>query len=183
MSLLDSIAPSFGHFSPEYIKPFQDIIWSYYREEGRSFPWRDYHDEYRVLLSEMMLQQTQTQRVLPKYEAWLEQFPSWEALAHAAFLDVTVAWQGLGYNRRAKALHQIAKQVVESGFPQDEAGIRVLPQVGPATTAAIGAFCFQRPTLYLETNVRRVLLYFFFEKLMKSSTVWIKIASVISPVP
>ncbi len=157
------IAAPLGPYNNKNKEVFRQLIWDYYREAGRSFPWRERHDAYGVLVSEMMLQQTQTQRVLPKYEAWMETFPTWEALADAAFLDVAVAWQGLGYNRRAKALHQIAKQVVESGFPQDEAGIRALPQVGPSTTAAIGAFCHGSKQLYLETNVRRVLLYFFFE--------------------
>ncbi len=150
---------------PEYIAPFQGIIMDYYREYGRDFPWRETRNPYYILLSEMMLQQTQTQRVLPKYNLWIETFPTWEALAEAPLLDVLALWKGLGYNRRAKAIHTIAKRVVELGeFPKEEKELLAFPMVGPATAAAIGAFCFDQPTSYLETNIRRVLLYFFFHE-------------------
>ncbi len=151
---------------PDVVAPFQRIILDYYAEYGRSFPWRETHNPYHILLSEMMLQQTQTERVLPKYTAWLECFPTWEALAEASLLDVLGVWKGLGYNRRAKALHTIAKEVVKGGgnFPQDQKELLALPMVGPATAAAIGAFCYDKPTLYLETNIRRVLIYFFFSE-------------------
>ncbi len=148
------------------VEPFQSIILSYYQSDGRAFPWRDTDNPYYILLSEMMLQQTQTQRVLPKYTAWIEQFPTWKTLAEAPLLDVLAAWKGLGYNRRAKAIHSIAKKVIDLGgdLPRSEKELLELPMVGPATAAAIGAFCYNEKTIYLETNIRRVLIYFFFSQ-------------------
>ncbi len=152
--------------NPEVVGPFIQIILDYYGANGRPFPWRETWNPYYILLSEMMLQQTQTSRVLPKYTAWIEQFPTWDALATAPLLDVLTAWKGLGYNRRAKAIHTVAQEVVSRNgeLPKSREELLKLPMVGPATAAAVGAFCYNEPTVYLETNIRRVLIYFFFSQ-------------------
>ena len=132
------------------------------RELYRDLPWRNTRDPYAVLLSEVMLQQTQVPRVVPKYEAWLEEFPTLDALAAAPLEPVLRAWQGLGYNRRAIALKRTAEEVVErfgGQLPSDEAALRSLPGIGPATASGVRAFAFELPGVYLETNVRAVFLH------------------------
>jgi len=128
----------------------------------RDHPWRRTRDPYAVLLSEVMLQQTQVPRVVPKWEAWLGEFPTLEALAAAPLEPVLRAWQGLGYNRRAIALKRTAEEVVErfgGELPSDEAALRSLPGIGPATASGVRAFAFELPGVYLETNVRAVFLH------------------------
>ena len=132
------------------------------RELYRDHPWRNTRDPYAVLLSEVMLQQTQVPRVVPKWEAWLEEFPTLDALAAAPLEAVLRAWQGLGYNRRAIALKRTAEEVVahhDGVLPSDEAKLRALPGIGPATASGVRAFAFELPGVYLETNVRAVLLH------------------------
>ena len=139
-------------------------------EQGRAlyrdFPWRRTHDPYAVLVSEVMLQQTQVLRVERRYHEWLADFPTLEALAAAPLEVVLESWQGLGYNRRAIALKRAAEQVVAdagdaapAALPADEAALRALPGVGPATAAGVLAFAFGQPAVYLETNVRTVFLH------------------------
>lgn len=150
----------------EIVERFRNMIYEYYGEHGRSMPWRETDDPYRILVSEIMLQQTQVARVLPKYREFVERWPSIESLAEASLRDVLAAWQGLGYNRRGRALHTIAKIVVSDHdglLPGTEEELLALPMVGTATAAAILAFAHGVPAVYLETNVRRVFLYFFFE--------------------
>lgn len=135
----------------------------------REFPWRETHDPYAILVSEVMLQQTQVTRVVAFYERWLEDFPTLEALAAAPLEAVLEHWQGLGYNRRAVALKRLAEQVVEahaaSGaigpaqLPRSDEGLRALPGVGPSTAAGVRAFALGEPAAYLETNVRAVVLH------------------------
>ncbi len=149
------------------VSSFQDCIYRYYHDFGRSFPWRETNDPYRILLSEVMLQQTQTDRVLPKYKEFLKYWPSLSVLHAAPLVDVLACWKGLGYNRRVLALKRIAEiSVVKYGgtLPNDQKALMKLPMVGPATSAALLAFAFDTPSLYLETNIRRVLLYFFFHE-------------------
>ncbi len=144
---------------------FRRTILDHYREFGRSMPWRETTEPYRVLVSEVMLQQTQVDRVRPKYAAFLETFPDVASLARASPADVLRVWQGLGYNRRALALQTAAARIVaEFGgrVPDDPAVLQTLPGIGPATAAAIAAYAFNSPTVYIETNVRRVFLHFFF---------------------
>lgn len=132
------------------------------RELYRDHPWRNTRDPYAVLLSEVMLQQTQVVRVVPRWEAWLEEFPTLDTLAAAPLEVVLLAWQGLGYNRRAIALKRTAEQVVDrfgGVLPSDEVALRSLPGVGPATAAGVRAFAFDLPGVYLETNVRAVFLH------------------------
>lgn len=132
---------------------------------GRSFPWRDTRDPYAILVSEMMLQQTQTQRVVPKYESWLRDFPSAESLAEASLSGVLERWVGLGYNRRAKYLHEACKTVVrerEGIFPRSPKELESLPGIGPYTARAVSTFAFNEPNVFVETNIRSVFLFFFF---------------------
>lgn len=144
---------------------FIALIEAYYQKWGRRFPWRETCDPYEVLLSELMLQQTQTERVLPKFRRFLELWPDFYALDQAPFSEILKEWKGLGYNRRAIALKEIAKISVAQyagSLPAELEKLRSLPMVGTATAAAVRSFSFNLPSLYLETNIRRVLLYFFF---------------------
>ncbi len=125
----------------------------WYRENGRDLPWRRTTDPYAILVSEVMLQQTQVDRVIPRWQAWLERWPTVEALAAASPAEAIVEWQGLGYNRRAVSLHAAARIVAASGWPDDLTG---LPGIGPYTAAAVGNFAFGRDVLPVDTNVRRV---------------------------
>lgn len=147
---------------------FVETVWRQYREQGRhDLPWRKTTNPYRILVSEIMLQQTQVDRVLPKYREFLRQFPTVRALAAASLSDVLRAWQGLGYNRRAKYLQEAARVVVEERkgkFPHDEPGWRSLPGVGPYTAAAVLAFAYNHPVVLIETNVRQVFLHHFFPR-------------------
>jgi A/G-specific adenine glycosylase len=120
---------------------------------GRDLPWRRTRDPYSILVSEVMLQQTQVDRVVPRYLEWLERWPTVEALATASAADVIRAWQGLGYNRRGLNLHRAATQIARDGWPDD---LTELPGVGPYTAAAVASFAFGRDVLPVDTNVRRV---------------------------
>src|ERR671924_336102 len=121
---------------------------------GRELPWRRTRDPYAVLVSEVMLQQTQVERVVPRYLAWLERWPTVEALAAASPAEVIRCWQGLGYNRRAVNLHRAARVVAERGWPHD---LTKLPGVGRYTADAIRRFARNEPVLPTETNVVRVI--------------------------
>ncbi len=128
-------------------------------------PWREDTRPYYVLVSELMLQQTQVSRVAPKFEAFIAAFPDEKALAAATLADVLKLWQGLGYNRRAKFLHQAAQMIVkefDGAFPESEADILRLPGVGKNTAGAILAYAFNQPAIYVETNVRTVYIHHFF---------------------
>jgi A/G-specific adenine glycosylase len=144
---------------------FKELIWQKGKELYRDMPWRRDTRPYYVLVSELMLQQTQVARVIPKFESFITAFPNEHALATASLADVLIAWQGLGYNRRAKFLHEAAKRIVNdfaNHFPDAEADILSLPGVGKNTAGAIGAYAFNRPTLFIETNVRTVYIHHFF---------------------
>ena len=133
------------------------------RELYRDLPWRRTRDPYAILVSEVMLQQTQVSRVEGRWERWLERFPGVEVLADAETAEVLREWQGLGYNRRALALQRAARELKALGrFPEDERALRSLPGIGPATAAGVRAFAFDLPGVYLETNVRAVFLDAFF---------------------
>jgi A/G-specific adenine glycosylase len=149
---------------------FRKIIWNYYREHPRPMPWRRTRDPYRILVSEIMLQQTQVVRVIPFYENFIKKFPDFKTLARAKTNAVLSAWQGLGYNRRALALQRLAKEVVEKyngRLPRDREALIGLPGVGPYTAGAIRAFAFNQPDVFIETNIRRVFIHFFFPPLKK----------------
>lgn len=131
-----------------------EALLDWYERGHRALPWRQTRDPYALLVSEVMLQQTQALRVVPFYERWLARFPDAAALAAAPLRDVLAAWSGLGYNRRALALQRAAAVVAERGWPQD---LRELPGVGPYTAAAVGSFAFGREVAAIDTNVRRIL--------------------------
>jgi A/G-specific adenine glycosylase len=132
----------------------EPVLLAWFSRFGRDLPWRHTTDPYAILVSEVMLQQTQVARVIPRYLAWLERWPTVEALAAASAGDVIRAWQGLGYNRRALALHRAARRVAAAGWPAD---LTELAGVGPYTAAAIGNFAFGEPVLPVDVNVARVL--------------------------
>lgn len=140
---------------------FRSLVLERGRELYRDLPWRRTRDPYQIWISEVMLQQTQTTRVDGRWQRWLERFPTPTALAAAAPADVLEEWQGLGYNRRALSLHRAAQAVAALGgeLPAETAALESLPGVGPATAAGIRAFAFDLPSIYLETNVRTVLLH------------------------
>ena len=126
---------------------------AWYQANGRDLPWRKTRDPYAILVSEIMLQQTQVDRVVPRWRAWLDRWPTTDALAAATPAEVIVEWQGLGYNRRAVNLHRAARLVAEHGWPDD---LAELPGVGPYTAAAVGNFAFGRDVLPVDVNIRRI---------------------------
>lgn len=147
------------------VPQFRTRVWEYYRRNGRhDLPWRKTRDPYRILVSEVMLQQTQVERVRPYYRDWLKQFPTAKALAAAPLSDVLKAWQGLGYNRRAKMLHAAGKVIAKEGFPKTTEGTQALPGVGPYTARAVMAFAYNADGAFLETNIRTAILHHFFPK-------------------
>ena len=127
---------------------------AWFEEHGRDLPWRRTRDPYAILVSEVMLQQTQAARVVPRFVTWLERWPTAESLATAPTADVLRAWQGLGYNRRALNLQRAAREVAANGWPED---LTELPGVGRYTADAVACFALGRPVLPLDVNVRRVL--------------------------
>ena len=131
----------------------EPALLAWFAEHGRDLPWRRTRDPYAILVSEVMLQQTQVERVIPRYLEWLERWPSAEALAAAPPAEAIRAWQGLGYNRRALNLHRAARQIVAEGWPDD---LTELPGVGPYTAAAIANFALGGDVLPVDTNVSRV---------------------------
>ncbi len=147
------------------VTTFQKLVYSYFVEQQRNLPWRKGNDPYLVLVSEIMLQQTQVERVLPKFNAFMDQFPTLTILATAPLPELLAAWQGLGYNRRAMNLQRAARMIMEEWngiIPDDPALLQQLPGIGPYTAGAITAFAFNRPVVFLETNIRAVLLHIFF---------------------
>lgn len=151
----------------ESVQDFQKRVYAFYRENRRDLPWRDTDDPYRILVSEMMLQQTQVERVIPKYLSFIEKFPDFRSLASATPGDVVREWQGLGYNRRAIYLHRTAERVTGShagSLPDCEETLRKLPGIGKATAAAVMAFAFGRPSILVETNIKAVFIHCFFRK-------------------
>lgn len=147
------------------MRRFRALVWSQYRTNGRDLPWRRSRTPYRVLVSEFMLQQTGVERVREKYRQFLRVFPTLRALAGAESRDVLAVWKGLGYNRRALALKRAAEIIVaehRGRVPRDIATLIALPGVGRATACAVLAYAFNEPVAFVETNIRRVYIHFFF---------------------
>lgn len=149
------------------MRDFQATVWEYYRTQGRDLPWRQREpdgsvDPYRVLVSEFMLQQTQVSRVIPKFELFMAHFPGLGDLAGASLGGVLKSWSGLGYNRRAKFLHQTAQALVSKDHPWKYEDLVACPGIGPDTAGAILAYAYNQPTVFIETNIRTVLIYHFF---------------------
>jgi A/G-specific adenine glycosylase len=149
--------------SHKQIQEFQTEVWEYYRTQARPMPWRATPTPYFVLVSEIMLQQTQVPRVLGKFAEFTRRFPDIKALADAPLRDVLAVWSGLGYNRRAKFLWQAAKAIAARGaFPQTREELMALPGIGPNTAGAILAYAYNQPVLFIETNIRTVIIHHFF---------------------
>lgn len=149
----------------ETLQIFRRDILAFYRTKGRQFSWRSEISPYRVLVSEIMLQQTQTGRVEEKFRAFVDSFPGFQELAAADFSEVLRLWKGLGYNRRAKYLHDIARTVVDefdSVLPDDPQVLVRFSGIGKATAASICVFAFNTPYPFIETNIRTVFIHFFF---------------------
>lgn len=146
---------------------FQQKIYDFYRQNRRDFAWRHSITPYRIVVSEIMLQQTQTSRVIHKFDQWLLKFPDFETLAQASVQQVLFAWQGLGYNRRGLALHEFAKRVVsEFGgqVPIDPDILKTFKGIGSNTAGSICAFAFNMPVTFIETNIRTVFIHEFFKE-------------------
>ncbi|HPI92092.1 MAG TPA: A/G-specific adenine glycosylase [Deltaproteobacteria bacterium] len=145
---------------------FIKVILGHHASHGRSLPWREDITPYRVLVSEFMLQQTQVERVLGKYSLFLQRFPDIHILAEASLRDILDLWQGLGYNRRAMNMWKTAQRVVDEHqgeLPDAQDELVRLPGIGPATAGAIMAFAFNKPVVFIETNIRRVFIHSFFQ--------------------
>jgi A/G-specific adenine glycosylase len=148
------------------IKAFQEQIYAYYRLHRRDFPWRRTTNPYNIVVSEIMLQQTQVERVHGKYTEFIHAFPDFDSLSKVSQKDVLALWQGLGYNRRALALKRLAENVVSmhgGALPRDVEALRSLPGIGKTTAGAILAFAFNFPSVFIETNIRRVFIHEFFD--------------------
>ena len=153
--------------TPQAIRSFRKVIYKYYQKNPRSLPWRKTLDPYRILVSEIMLQQTQVERVLKKYRLFVKTFPKFSSLSKASLKDILTVWQGLGYNRRAISLKTIAKIVMTkfgSRLPSSEEELIKFPGIGKYTAAAIITFAYNKPSVLIETNIRTVYIYFFFQK-------------------
>ena len=145
---------------PETLAAVRGALLKWFAEHGRDLPWRHTRDPYKIMVSEIMLQQTQVDRVMPKYQAFLEIFPSLAALAAAPTAEVIRAWTGLGYNRRAVNLQRVARAVLEvygGQFPRVMAELLKLPGIGPYTAGAIACFAFEQDVAFMDTNIRRVV--------------------------
>ena len=155
----------------ETIDQFQEVVWTYYKDHGRhDLPWRlpneigDF-DPYKILVSEIMLQQTQVSRVIPKYVEFIRVFPTFQSLAGSSLAEVLLLWSGLGYNRRAKFLWQaaaITQSDLHGHLPRTSEKLAKLPGIGLHTAGAILAYSFNQPVVFVETNIRTVILYHFF---------------------
>jgi A/G-specific adenine glycosylase len=152
--------------APLQITAFQRKIRSHYRKHGRDLPWRKTRNPYRILVSEIMLQQTQVERVIQKYKEFLTAFPNFLFLAQAPLQKLLSIWSGMGYNRRALALQALAKQVMidhHGKLPSDQDTLLSLPCIGKYTAGAISAFAFNKPIVFMDTNIRRVFIHEFFQ--------------------
>jgi A/G-specific adenine glycosylase len=145
--------------SPPEIDAFRSGLLAWWQVNRRDLPWRNTRNPYQILVSEVMLQQTQVDRVIPYWQRWLERFPTVQALADAPAADVIHLWAGLGYNRRAVNLQRTAQAVVARGgeFPRDVETLKALPGIGPYTAGAIACFAFEQDVAFIDTNMRRVL--------------------------
>jgi A/G-specific adenine glycosylase len=147
------------------IASFKRKVLDHYHAHGRDLPWRRTHDPYRILVSEVMLQQTQVIRVMDKWERFVDTFPDFASLSAASLADILTVWRGLGYNRRALYLGRIARAVMErygGMLPDRQDELKKLPGIGPNTAGAIIAFAFDRPAVFIETNIRATFIHHFF---------------------
>lgn len=157
------------------ILKFRRTVRAYYKKHGRhGLSWRKTTDPYRIMVSEVMLQQTQVPRVVEKYKEFLKKFPTVRALAKASLADVLRVWSGLGYNRRGKYLHDAAKVIVEkykARIPKDAATLRTLPGIGPYTASAVRTFAFDEPDVLIETNIRAAYIHHFYSNFLQNTAI------------
>lgn len=152
--------------TPREVRDFQDLVWNFYRQHRREMPWRELPSPYRVFVSELMLQQTQVQRVVPKFDAFMCTFPDFASLATASLSEVLLLWSGLGYNRRAKYLHLSARVIMsehDGQLPSTVEALEKLPGVGKNTAGAVLAYAYNQPVAFIETNIRTVFFHHFFQ--------------------
>jgi A/G-specific adenine glycosylase len=162
-------APEARYSADENIRPgmeeFRQMVLAFYRQHKRAMAWRETSDPYHILVSEIMLQQTQVERVALKYPEFIDRFPDFSALARASPADILPVWQGMGYNRRAIALQKCAARVMDEfggDLPREVDTLATFPGIGRATASSIAAFAFNSPVVFIETNIRRVFIHFFF---------------------
>ena len=165
-------------------RQFTKTLFAWHKKHYREMAWRDTRDPYRILVSEIMLQQTQVERVRTKYAEFVKKFPNVRALARAPLGDVLRVWSGLGYNRRAKFLHECAKRVMDAHagkFPEDAVALRTLPGIGISTSAALLAFAYDHDVPMIDTNIRRILVRVFFPTRIPSDKELYEFASALIP--
>lgn len=154
--------------TPDLVRDFQDEVMEFYAAKGRhDMAWRHTTNPYHIVVSEVMLQQTQVSRVAVKYPQFIETFPDFAALAEAPAAELLAAWQGMGYNRRALSLQKLAQEITGKFcdvLPKDPGILAELPGIGPATSCSIAAFAFNCPVVFIETNIRRVFIHSFFSE-------------------
>ena len=147
------------------VDALRQVVYEHYGLHGRDLPWRKTHEPYHIFVSEIMLQQTQVDRVKPKYESFIARFPTFAALAEASVVELLAEWRGLGYNRRALAMQRAAGTVVQDycgSLPEDKEALMALPGIGEYTASAIRTFAFDKPDAFIETNIRAVFIHHFF---------------------
>jgi len=175
-TLVRSTIPNFSKLrennaiTPEGVMLFQKAIYDYFEHNKREFSWRNTINPYHIVVSEIMLQQTQTHRVKDKFEQFINRFPTIQDLAHSSLGDVLALWQGLGYNRRGQSLHLFAQRVVNEFngiIPRTPEILQTFKGIGPATASSICAFAYNSPTVFIETNIRAVFIHLFFHNLDK----------------
>jgi A/G-specific adenine glycosylase len=152
--------------SSKQISSFQHLVYTYYNKHRRDLPWRNTDNPYHILVSEIMLQQTQVERVIEKYSRFVERFPDVASLAKATLKEILEAWQGLGYNRRAISLMKLAGIIIseyQGKLPANAEDLMKLPGIGRATAGCLLAFAFCTPSVFIETNIRRVFIHHFFQ--------------------
>ncbi|MBI5619600.1 A/G-specific adenine glycosylase [Candidatus Gottesmanbacteria bacterium] len=170
--------------APKQIKEFQNKIFSWWDKNMRDLPWRHTHDPYKILISEVMLQQTQVSRVITKYREFIATFPTVGALAKASISDVLKIWKGMGYNRRALYLKQAAQVVVErygEKFPKSEKELIKLPGLGTYTVRALLVFAYKQNVACVDTNIRRIITHFFFDDKPQKPSVIQSVADQLMP--
>ena len=166
------------------IQVFQKKIFAWWAENKRSLPWRHIHDPYKIMVSEVMLQQTQVLRVIPKYSEFVERYPTVEALVMAKTADVLRIWKGMGYNRRALYLKKASEAVLRSHngvFPASEEALRKLSGIGRYTARAILVFSFKKDIAMVDTNIRKIITHFFFKDQKQTEKVIQKVADQLVP--
>ena len=151
--------------APSAIRLFRKKVYDHYRAHGRDLPWRRTKNPYHILVSEIMLQQTQVERVIDRFAEFLAAYPDFPSLARAVLPQLLGIWQGMGYNRRALMLRSLAQRVVDEHrgkLPSDPETLIGLPGIGPYTAGAVAAFAFNKPVVFLDTNIRRAYIHEFF---------------------